>query len=512
MSQQEEGQQPSQGSVAPVAHRKLGIAVRCGTFAALFSVGLLIAPSASPTPSHSRCGADNETMCGDGGAATQARLLRPLAVSARPGGGFLIADAGNHAIRAVSAQGVITTVAGLGSAGYRGDHGPSIAAQLDTPTDVAARANGAILIADTGNNVIRRVGKRGEITTIAGSGRGGGTEPSTTPTPATTVQLAGPRGLALLQDGGYLIADTDANLVLRVSASGQLQIAAGTGSAGYSGDGGQADLATLNAPTRVVPIADGGFLILDQGNDVVRRVSSSGIISSVPGTTATLSHDLFGQLTVNPGGLTIDSAGDLFLFDDRQVVEVTPTGQRTVIAGTGDCGSSGDGGAAVDATFATPSGLANTDRGLLVVDYNNQAVAAGNIRLIDAGGTISTVAGEADTGGCVGAGAAPTGALWPIFYITAPHAVHAHRPIVVKFASTRTTVVRTSIFRHGRRIRTARRTCRVGLNSVTLAPGVVRGKYRMEIAASANVKNNNEDEGGILKLNKRFAAHLTVRR
>jgi hypothetical protein len=165
----------------------------------------------------------------------------------------------------------------------------------------------------------------------------------------------------------------------------------------------------------------------------------------------------------------------------------------------------------VDGTFATPTGLAYTDDGLLVSDYNNQGDASGNIRLIGPDGTISTVAGEANTGGCVGAGGSPTGALWPVFYITAPHGARAYKPIVVKFVSTRATVVRTSLLHRGHRIRTVRRPGRAGLNRIALA-GVARGSYRMEIAASATLENNNQDQGGALKLNKRFKAPLMVKR
>jgi hypothetical protein len=323
------------------------------------------------------------------------------------------------------------------------------------------------------------------------------------------VNLVAPTGVAAIASGGFLIADTGANLVLRVSAVGQLTIIAGTGVAGLSGDGGSALSATLNAPTRVLPTPDGSFLILDSGNQVVRRVSASGVISTVLASDTTLDHDIFGQLVVNPGGLAQDQAGDIFVFDGRQVVEVSPTGHRTVIAGTGDCVSNGDGGPATNANFATPSGLAFTQDGLLVADYNNQAAPAGNVRLIATDQTITTVAGEANTGHCVGAGGAPTGSLWPIFYITAPSAAHAHRPIAIRFVTTLASSVQTSLLQGSRRIRRLLRPASLGLNTVTLA-GVPNGLYTMEITSSATVNNNNADQGGALTLHKRFTAPLKV--
>jgi hypothetical protein len=369
------------------------------------------------------------------------------------------------------------------------------------------------LIADTGNNIIRRVSPTGTITTVAGHpGGSNGQPPSATPTAATSVDLDAPTGVRAVQSGGFLIADTGANLVLRVSADGKLTIVAGTGTADYAGDGGPARSATLNAPTRVLPLANGSILILDQGNNIVRRVSAGGVISSVPGSETNLSHDLFGQLTVNPGGLAQDAAGDIIVFDDRTIVDVSPNGDRTVIAGTGDCDSSGDGGPAVDATFATPAGLAVTANGLLVVDYNNQAAATGNVRLILTNRTIKTVAGAANTGACVGAGGSPSGALWPVFWITGPRdPVRAHRPVAITFITTRAFRVQTSLLQGGRRVRTLARQGSAGLNVVKL-PGVARGSYTMEIKSTGTVDNNNADAGGTLTINKRYAAPLTVRR
>jgi hypothetical protein len=478
------------------------------------AIWLLAAGGAASTQTavRSPCTNDNETLCGDGGPAADARLLRPLAVATRRAGGYFVADAGNEAIRMVLPNGIISTVAGIGVAGFSGDRGPANAAQLDNPNDVAPTTDGGLLIADTGNNVIRRVSPTGTITTVAGhSGGSNGQPPTTTPAAATSVDLDAPTGVAAIPSGGFLIADTGSNAVLRVTTDGQLTIVAGTGAAGFTGDGGAARSATLNAPTRVLPLANGSILILDQGNSIVRRVSAGGVISSVPGSATTLNHDLFGQLTVNPGGLVQDAAGDIVVFDDRQIVEVSPTGDRTVIAGTGDCDSSGDGGPAADATFATPTGLAVTANGLLVVDYNNQSAPAGNVRLIVTDGTIKTVAGAADTGHCVGAGGAPSGALWPIFYITDPRGAHAHRPVAIKFISTRASRVQTSLLQGGRRVRTLSRQGSAGLNVVTL-PGVARGSYTMEIKSTTTVPNNIADAGGTLTLNKRFAAPLTVRR
>ena len=220
-----------------------------------------------------------------------------------------VADTGNDAIRRVLANGVIGTLAGLGVPGYSGDGGPAIAARLNAPADVAAAPGGAVLIADAGNGVIRRVSAKGVITTVAGAPPGAAAgAPSATPAYARSVRLSNPQGVAALPGGGFLIADTGNSVVEVVTPGGLLSVVAGIGAPGNSGDGGPAQAAALNLPTRVVATADGGYLILDLGNLVVRRVSRSATISTVPGSQ-TSPNTPFG-VALNPGGLAQDAAGN----------------------------------------------------------------------------------------------------------------------------------------------------------------------------------------------------------
>jgi hypothetical protein len=179
----------------------------------------------------------------------------------------------------VSPAGTITTVAGT-TAGFSGDGGPATAAKLDTPVGVAVTADGGFLIADTGNERVRRVSPAGTIRTVAGtsygfSGDGG---------PAAAAQLGAPSGLAATADGGFLIAETGNHRVRRVSPAGTITTVAGT-SFGLSGDGGPASLAQLHVPSGVAATADGGFLIADQINDRVRFVDADlrGPASGPPG-------------------------------------------------------------------------------------------------------------------------------------------------------------------------------------------------------------------------------------
>lgn len=226
---------------------------------------------------------------GDGGSATNAQLATPSSVSATGDGGFLIADSGNHAVRKVLPDGTIETVAGTpGALGYTGDNGPATSAKLAYPHGVAETADGGFLIADTSNHCVRRVFANGTIVTVAGTGTGGYSGDGG---PATAAQLHDPNGVAVTSDGGFLIADTTNNRIRRVRPDGTIVTAAGAGSAGLAGDGGLATSALIYAPEGVASSPDGGFLIADSGNDRLRRVSPAGVITTFAGTTSGFSGD-----------------------------------------------------------------------------------------------------------------------------------------------------------------------------------------------------------------------------
>jgi len=195
---------------------------------------------------------------GDGGPATDAKLSGPRGVSAAPGGGYLIPDTDNDRVRLVRPDGTIVTVAGP-------------AAGLDRPFAAVAAAGGAILIADTGNDLIRKVSANGTLTTVAGNGvRGFGGDGG----PATAASLNSPHNLAALPDGGFLIADEGNNQVRRVWPNGTIATVAGTGTAGFSGDGGAATAAELDQPKALAVLPDlRGYLVADAANSRIRVVS-----------------------------------------------------------------------------------------------------------------------------------------------------------------------------------------------------------------------------------------------
>jgi sugar lactone lactonase YvrE len=221
----------------------------------------------SPTGTITTIAGDGQSgFSGDGGPAVQARFDSPISVAVDAGGGVLVADQNNNRVRRIDPSGTITTIAGDGVKGFAGDGGPATSAELSAPVGVAVDARGGLLIADQDNNRVRRVDGSGAITTIAGDGApafagDGG--------PATSASLHGPTGVAADPHGGVLIADAGNNRVRRIDPSGTIATIAGDGTAGFAGDNGPAVAARLNTPTGVTPDASGGILIADFDNDRV---------------------------------------------------------------------------------------------------------------------------------------------------------------------------------------------------------------------------------------------------
>jgi hypothetical protein len=322
---------------------------------------------------------------GDGGPAGAAALNEPAGVAVMPDGGYLIADAGNDRVRRVFPDGTIRTVAGTGMYGFSGDGGPATAANLQAPLGVAVLPDGGFLIADAAAARVRRVSATGIITTVAGNGTRGFSGDGG---PATAAQIYDPNGLAVLPDGGFLIADGD-YVVRRVFPDGTITTVAGTGTPGFSGDGGRATAAQLNNPYSVAVTPDGGFLIADTGNRRVRRVSPTGIITTVAGTGVQGSSGDGGAATgaqLNyPTGIATTADGGFLIADwfGNRVRRISPAGVITTVAGTGTSSifTNGDGGPATAANISMPFGVAVTSSGGFVFTEEGNAA----VRFVDAG-------------------------------------------------------------------------------------------------------------------------------
>jgi uncharacterized protein (TIGR03437 family) len=313
---------------------------------------------------------------GDGGPATSAELNTPQAVAVDSSGNIYIADTLNNVVRKVSSSGTITTFAGNGTAGYGGDGGAASAAQLNRPQGIAVDASGNVYVADSQNARVRKI-SGGTISTVAGSGTPGyGGDGAA----ATAAQLFVPIGIAVDSAGNLYIADFTNNRVRKVSTGGTITTVAGNGTAGYSGDGGPAANATLNGPTDVAVDSNGNLYIADLNNDVVREVSGGNIMTIAGNGLPGVGGDdgpATAALVGNPTGLAVDSAGNLYIASGSATVRkvYAGTGYITTIAGNGTRGYTGDGGLATNGELNGPIAVAVASNGnVYVADSANNAI------------------------------------------------------------------------------------------------------------------------------------------
>ncbi|HZT29866.1 MAG TPA: Ig-like domain-containing protein [Bryobacteraceae bacterium] len=327
---------------------------------------------------------------GDGGPATAAALANPASIYVDSAGTLYIADAQNDRVRKV-AGGAISTIAGCGV----NDGGSATSAFFNFPRAVALDAAGNLYIADGDHSRVRKVIPAGAISTVAGTGLWG----STMDPKAANSELSIPMSVATDAAGNLYIADSANALVLKVTPAGDISVAAGTGKAGTSGDGGPATSAQIGVPTAVAVDAAGNLYIADRLYSRVRKVTSTGIISTVAGNGAPKFAGDGGpavQAQLDPFDLAVDGAGNLFVADrnNYRVRKIDPAGIITTVAGAGVEGYSGDGGRATAALISGPTGLAVDAKGnLFIADFDNFVV-----RRVDATGTIATVAGSGEPG------------------------------------------------------------------------------------------------------------------
>jgi uncharacterized protein (TIGR03437 family) len=336
-------------------------------------------------------------VLGDNGPATSTSSSGPWGVAVDARGNIYIADTGANSIQLLTCCSsvppyTIQAFAGIGTVGYSGDGGPAVSAEIYEPRAVAVDANGNVYIADTTNNVIRKV-SNGVITTVAGTytfpsyGGDGG--------PATKAALNKPQGVAVDAAGNLYIADTG-NSRIRMVSNGVITTVAGRGSAGcvppYSGDNGPATSAWLSCPMGVAVDAAGNLYFADTGNNGVRMVSN-GVITTVAGIqTSGFSGDngpaASAELSV-PIGVAVDAAGNLYIADaNNNRIRMVSNGVITTVAG-GKQGYGGDNGLATSAELCGPGGVAADAAGnLYIADTGNNA-----IRMVN-NGVIRTVAGD----------------------------------------------------------------------------------------------------------------------
>jgi uncharacterized protein (TIGR03437 family) len=333
-------------------------------------------------------------FAGDGGPATKALLQNPAGLAVDHSGNLYIADRGNNRVRMVAAStGIISTIAGSNASGFSGDGGPAAKATFTYPTSIAIDSSGNLYIADANNCAIRMISSAGIITTVAGTGGQWGYSGDNGK--ATNAKLSGPTGVAMDASGNLYIADAGNERIRRVDSSGIITTVAGTGTAGFSGDGGAATAAMLSAPRAVATDASGAVYVADLDNHRIRRFVPGGNIATFAGTATSVGDggpSTQARLT-GPWGIAVDSTGNLFIADrlDNRVRKVIPSGTITTIAGSGRTGSGGDNGPGASANLNTPNGVAVDSSGnVYIADASNNV-----IRRVDAStGTITVFAGN----------------------------------------------------------------------------------------------------------------------
>lgn len=342
-------------------------------------------PSAQPSDFNVRTfgGGSVAGFGGDGAAATAASLNNPRGIAVGPDGSVYLADAFNHRVRKISPAGLISTVAGTGIDGASGDGGPATQARLNVPADVAVDREGTLYIADSYNHRVRRVGRDGVISTVAGSGVEGFAGDGEL---ATQARLAFPAGVAIGPFGELYVADTFNHRIRKVGADGVIVTTAGNGTPADAGDGGPAIQASLQFPLDLDVSADGDQYIVDNVNHRIRKVDIGGRISTAAGNgqqgAATGANGDGGPATLArlnfPRGVTVLADGGLLIADgsSRRVRAVRTDGTIVPLLGGGTQTSEGTPGPAFRLQFPSSTGVLPDGR-IVVSDTGSHRIFVG---------------------------------------------------------------------------------------------------------------------------------------
>jgi sugar lactone lactonase YvrE len=316
---------------------------------------------------------------GDGGAATTANFYNPAAIKRDAIGNLYVADFSNHRVRKIDTSGVVTTIAGNGSATYAGDGGPATAASIRQPGGIALDGSGNIYISDNFNNRIRKIDASGNISTVAGNGTGGYSGDGGA---ATAAMINRPMGITTDGSGNIYFADESNHAIRKVTIStGVITTVAGTGVGGYST--GVATMSRLRQPKDVAVDASGNIYIADWMNHRVRMVNTSGNIVDLAGDgTMGFSGDGYAATAARvnkPISVWIDASGNLLVADNGNSrirrIFLSGVGHIATLCGNGTYSFAGDGGPASAAALNSPAGVFSDASGTIyIADQGNHRV------------------------------------------------------------------------------------------------------------------------------------------
>ncbi len=319
-------------------------------------------------------GSSVATLAGSGtpgsanGTGKAASFNSPIGIATDSQDNAYVADANNNLIRRITSAGAVSTLAGSGSPGSADASGNL--ASFNGPSGVAVSSVGNIYVADAKNNLIRMVTQAGVVTTFAGSGAVGAVNAT-----GTAASFSNPTALTVDAAGNVYVADTGNNLIRKIDAAGVVTTLAGSGAPGSANGSGTA--ASFNTPTGIGVDAASNVFVADKGNNLIREIAPDGTVKTLAGSGAAGAVNDTGAAASfsGPAGVAVSSTGNVYVADGRNnlIRRVAPDGTTITLAGSGAAGSVN--GTMTTSSFNNPTALAvNAAGNVYIADTGNNLV------------------------------------------------------------------------------------------------------------------------------------------
>ena len=348
------------------------------------------------------------------GTGAGAQFTQPYGVAVDGNGTIYVADTNNNVIRKITAGGVVTTLAGLAGVPRGSADGTGSAARFYSPAGIAVDSSGNVYVADTGNDTIREITPGGVVTTIAGTPNSVGTADGAA---ASVSRFFLPYGVAVDASGAVYVADTFNNSIRKISAGTVTTLAGGNGTGSKDGPGSAAQ---FSEPVDLAVDLSGNLYVADGNNGSIRKVTPAGVVTTFAGTSGTFgTADGTGSAALfrKPTGIVVDGSGNLYVTDGlaSTIRRITPAAVVTTLGGVPNSVGSTDGTGAA-ATFNSPIGIALDSSGTIyVADEGNDTIRVGTPPTVAPVITLNPVAVNIASGRSAAFSAAATGIPTPTY-------------------------------------------------------------------------------------------------